>query len=162
MARLDEVTAGGRNVLAFLDMLAASEGTIRYGKDDGYDVLFGGQTFSNGYVDHPRQRVTRTMAGKPITSSAAGRYQFLERTWDAIVKQYGFRGRFTPEAQDLAAIKLIKERGALPDVQAGRFEIAVGKCKNIWASLPGAGYGQPEHKLETLLAAYQKAGGVVA
>lgn len=162
MARISQADAGGRNVLAFLDMLAASEGTIRYGKDDGYNVLFGGDTFSNGYVDHPRIKVTKTMNGKPITSSAAGRYQFLERTWDSIVKKYGFRGRFIPEAQDLGAIKLIQGRGAYADVQAGRFADAVKKCRGEWASLPGAGYGQPEHRLETLLAAYRKAGGQLA
>lgn len=150
------------NVKAFLDTLAISEGTILYGKNDGYDVLFGGGTFDNGYVDHPRIRVTRPMKGRSITSTAAGRYQFLERTWDAIVKQYGFRGRFIPEAQDLAAIKLIMERRAYDDVKAGRFNVAVDKCRNIWASLPGAGYGQPEHKLETLVAAYTNAGGKIA
>lgn len=150
------------NVKAFLDMLALSEGTVKYGKNDGYDVLFGGGTFDNGYVDHPRIKVTRPMGGKSITSTAAGRYQHLSRTWDDIVKRYGFRGRFTPEAQDLAAIKLIQERRAYDDVKAGRFPEAVKKCRNIWASLPGAGYGQPEHKLDTLVAAYQKAGGQLA
>lgn len=147
------------NVKAFLDMLAVSEGTVKYGAKDGYDVLFGGETFDNGFVDHPRIKVTRRMGGKSITSTAAGRYQHLARTWDDIVKRYGFRGRFTPEAQDLAAIKLIQERRAYEDVKAGRFTVAVEKCRNIWASLPGAGYGQPEHKLETLVTAYQKAGG---
>lgn len=38
----------------------------------------------------------------------------------------------------------------------------MGKVSNLWASLPGAGYGQPEHRLETLVAAYQRAGGVLA
>lgn len=149
------------NVRAFLDMLGASEGTIHYGNQDGYDVLFGGGLFV-GFDDHPRKKITRKMGGRSITSTAAGRYQFLERTWDAIVKQYGFKGRFTPEAQDLAAIKLIKERRAYEDVLAGRFDIAVEKCRNIWASLPGAGYGQPEHKLENLQASYLKAGGTIA
>lgn len=149
------------NVRAFLDMLAVSEGTVNYGKQNGYDVLFGGGLFV-GFDDHPRQKITRKMSGRSITSTAAGRYQFLERTWDAIVKQYGFKGRFTPEAQDLAAIKLIKERRAYEDVLAGRFDIAVEKCRNIWASLPGAGYGQPEHKLENLQASYLKAGGTIA
>ena len=149
------------NVVAFLDMLAVSEGTVRYGDQDGYNVLFGGETFSS-YADHPRRKITKTMKGKPITSTAAGRDQFLERTWDAIVKAYGFKGRFVPEAQDLAAIKLIKERRAYEDVVAGRFDEAVMKCRNIWASLPGAGYGQPEHRLETLVAAYKLAGGKFA
>lgn len=150
-----------KNVKAFLDMLAFSEGTIHYGKNDGYDVLFGGGTFTD-YSDHPRQKITRKMGSTSITSTAAGRYQFLSKTWDAIVKTYGFRGRFIPEAQDLAAIKLIRERKAYDDVVAGKFKSAVTKCRSIWASLPGAGYGQPEHKLEALREAYTKAGGTVS
>lgn len=61
------------NVKAFLDMLAFAEGTINYGKEGGYDVLFGGETFSNGYLDHPRKAITRRMGKTSITSSAAGR-----------------------------------------------------------------------------------------
>jgi muramidase (phage lysozyme) len=38
----------------------------------------------------------------------------------------------------------------------------VSRVRNIWASLPGAGYGQPEHKIEKLRAAYVAAGGVLA
>ncbi|MEI7000676.1 lysozyme, partial [Klebsiella pneumoniae] len=30
---------------------------------------------------------------------------------------------------------------------------------NIWASLPGAGYGQREHCLDRLVAVWRKAGG---
>lgn len=147
------------NIKAFLDMIAYAEGTINYGNEDGYNVLFGGETFDNGYVDHPRKAITRRMGNSSITSSAAGKYQFLTRTWDAIVKQYGFKGRFTPEAQDLAAIKLIQERKAYDDIKNGDFAKAVGKVRNIWASLPGAGYGQPEKKLKDLEKVYKEAGG---
>jgi len=40
--------------------------------------------------------------------------------------------------------------------------VAIDKCKNIWASLPGAGYGQHENSVDKLIAAYKAAGGVVA
>ena len=69
---------------------------------------------------------------------------------------------FGPESQDKWAIQLIKERRALPDIEAGRIESAIAKCRNIWASLPGAGYGQPEHKIEKLIAQYVKYGGKLA
>ena len=46
-------------------------------------------------------------------------------------------------------------------MQAGRFAAAVGKVRRIWASMPGAGYGQPEQDLNRLQAAYQAAGGTV-
>ncbi|MCY1296782.1 hypothetical protein D9M68_801160 [compost metagenome] len=56
----------------------------------------------------------------------------------------------------------IRERRALDDIKAGRIPEAIEKCRNIWASLPGAGYGQREHQLEDLLAHYVAAGGVLA
>jgi muramidase (phage lysozyme) len=144
--------AGGANVCAFLDMLGWSEGTVQVpGSDDGYNVLVGGTLFT-GYADHPRVSVALPRYG--IRSTAAGRYQFLSRTWDAIVRNYGFRGRFIPEAQDLAAIKLLKECGAYPLIQQGNITEAIKLAAPIWASLPGAGYGQREHRLTKLLEIY--------
>ena len=33
--------------------------------------------------------------------------------------------------------------------------------KNLWASLPGAGYGQFRHKADSLIAKFKEAGGTV-
>ena len=152
MARISAADAGGPNVLAFLDMLAWSEGTSTIkGSDDGYNVLVGGKLFTD-YSKHPKVLVPLPRYG--ISSTAAGRYQFLARTWDAIVKSYAFKGRFIPEAQDLAAIKLLTECDALPLIKAGCIPQAIAKAAPIWASLPGAGYGQREHKLAALLGIY--------
>lgn len=152
MARISAADAGGINVLAFLDMLAWSEGTSTINaSDDGYNVIVGGGLFTD-YSKHPRKLVALPRYG--IKSTAAGRYQFLAGTWDAIVRNYGFKGRFIPEAQDLAAIKLLTECGALPYIKAGRIVDAIAEAAPIWASLPGAGYGQREHKLANLLGIY--------
>ena len=35
------------------------------------------------------------------------------------------------------------------------------RCSNIWASLPGAGYGQFEHKADSLITKFKEAGGTV-
>ena len=43
----------------------------------------------------------------------------------------------------------IKERGALPMIDRGDIRQAIDRCSNIWASLPGAGYGQFEHKADS-------------
>ena len=40
------------------------------------------------------------------------------------------------------ALQQIKERGALPMIDRGDIRQAIDRCSNIWASLPGAGYGQ--------------------
>ena len=160
MARITAALAGGDNILAFLDMLAWSElgAEMLNSSDDGYNLIVGSlpgrlNTFSN-YAAHPNRLVY--LPRYSIKSSAAGRYQFLYRTWMAIVRNYSFRGRFTPEAQDLAAIKILIECKALPHIQAGRIQEAIALAAPIWASLPGAGYGQREHKLSNLLQIYSE------
>ena len=40
------------------------------------------------------------------------------------------------------ALQQIKERGALPMIDRGDIRQAIDRCSNIWASLPGAGYGR--------------------
>ncbi|MFK3845755.1 lysozyme [Stenotrophomonas sp. NPDC078853] len=161
MTQITPQQAGGVNVVAFLDMLAWSEGTDngrQPTKDRGYDVIVGGKLFTS-YADHPRVLVDLPKLG--IQSTAAGRYQLLRRYYDAYRKSLGLKD-FSPLSQDLIALQQIRERRALPLIQAGRIPEAIAAARNIWASLPGAGYGQFEHKLDSLLAAYRKAGGVVA
>lgn len=146
-----------QNLKAFLDMIAFSEGTLRFGDDDGYNVLVGGKLFK-GYADHPRELVT---INPGLKSTAAGRYQILARYYDAYKKLLDLKD-FGYDSQDAIAIQMIKEQRALDDVEAGRFNEAVEKCRNIWASLPGAGYGQRENSLAELRLAYIKAGGLFA
>ena len=60
------------------------------------------------------------------------------------------------------ALQQIKERGALPMIDRGGYPgQAIDRCSNIWASLPGAGYGQFEHKADSLIAKFKEAGGTV-
>lgn len=153
MARLKGIS---RNLNAFLDMIAFSEGTIGLG-DDGYNKLVNPAKFFTDYATHPNVLVR---VGK-IKSTAAGRYQHLSRHWtwyrDGIPLP-----DFGPESQDRWAIQLIRERKALALIEAGLIPEAIKRCSNIWASFPGAGYNQPEHKLGTLLAKYQEFGGELA
>jgi muramidase (phage lysozyme) len=143
-------------IAAFLDMLAFSEGTLGLG-DDGYNKLVNPAGFFADYSAHPNVRV---QVNKTLVSTAAGRYQFLSRDWAHYRDQLGLKD-FGPEAQDSWAIQLIREQRALPDLLAGRIASAITKCANIWASLPGAGYGQREHKMETLIAKFAEFGGGV-
>lgn len=46
----------------------------------------------------------------------------------------------------------------MTDVEVVPFPVAVAKVRNIWASLPGAGYGQHENAQGMRQAAYAKAG----
>jgi len=127
----DEMTAlQDTNVQAFLMMIRTGEGTAN---GNGYRTLFGGGLF-NGFADHPRISVTKS----GYTSTAAGAYQIIVGTWDSL----GLPD-FSPANQDIAAVRLIKRRGALNDVIAGRLALAIAKCNKEWASLPGSPYGQP-------------------
>jgi len=138
-------------------MIATSEGTAQIGDQDGYNVIVGGTTL-DGYADHPRKLVVLNKAG--LKSTAAGRYQLLSRYYDAYKKLLKLPD-FSPVSQDAIAIQQIRECKALGDVDAGRFDIAVKKCARIWASLPGAGYGQHENKLADLRIAYVNACGTL-
>lgn len=143
------------NLAAFLDTIANSEGTTKYGKDDGYDVLVGGNLFTS-YKDHPNKVIT--LANLGIKSSAAGRYQILYKYWRHY-KEVLMLNDFSPTNQDLVAIQYIKEQKAYKDVLNGNIKEAIAKCSNIWASFPGAGYNQHENKLQVLLDKYVEFGG---
>lgn len=122
------------HVQAFLHLIRMGEGTA---DPAGYSRLFGGRQFGS-FADHPRVAVPFGAT----TSSAAGAYQILARTWDEMRAQYSLPD-FSPASQDTAAVGLIKRRGALGDVLAGNFSQAINKCNREWASLPGSPYGQP-------------------
>jgi muramidase (phage lysozyme) len=162
--------AASRNLAAFLLTIRQAEGTAG---PDGYRTMFGHRLFAD-FNDHPRQPMQFTDAsGRRLWSSAAGAYQFMAispipsggstrvDTWDRLQRKLGLPD-FSPESQDRAAVELLDEAGALADVRAGRFAAAVAKARRTWASLPGAGYGQPERQLAWLQDKFTDAGGVVA
>ncbi|KFD23543.1 MAG: glycoside hydrolase family 104 protein [Yokenella regensburgei] len=157
------------NIAAFLDMLAYSEGTATHPltKDRGYDVIVTGidgkpEIFTD-YRDHPfaQGRPAKVFNRRGEKSTASGRYQQLYRYWPHYQQQLSLPD-FSPLSQDKLAIQLIRERSALEDLREGRIESAISRCCNIWASLPGAGYGQREHNLEKLITVWRNAGGVMA
>lgn len=157
------------NLRAFLDMLAYSEGTATSPatKDRGYDVIVTGidgkPEIMTSYGTHPFAggRRPKVINSKGLSSTASGRYQFLVRDWGFYRLKLNLPD-FGPDSQDRWACQLIKERRALDDIETGHFIIAVGKVSNLWASLPGAGYGQPEHRMASLENAYERAGGQFA
>lgn len=157
------------NRSAFLDCLAFSEGTStsRATKCNGYDVIVTGidgrPEIFDDFSDHPfnKGRPSKIINSRGLKSNASGRYQFMLRDWKHYRDQLNLPD-FGPTSQDLWAIQLIRERGALPLIDIGQFHLAVLRCKNLWASLPGAGYGQRENDIDKLVAAYRAAGGEMA
>lgn len=159
-----------RNVRAFLDTIARAEGTAG---PNGYRTLFGGGLFT-GWTDHPRIAKQFTdKAGRRLWTSAAGRYQFMAvspipgggstrvDTWDRLKRKLSLPD-FSPASQDRAAIELLDEAGALVRIRRGDFAGAVAAARRTWASLPGAGYNQPEKSIAFLQSTFLNAGGALA
>lgn len=152
------------NRKAILDMIAKCEGT-----GDCYNALFGyhpilhpDRVFDNGYIRHPNIKFPFTQTdGTKNYSTAAGRYQFIFRTWADDAEAIGAPD-FSPEWQDEAALFEIEKHGALDDVDAGRLQDAVDKISGVWASLPSSHYLQPKRDYAFALAAFIDAGGTIA
>jgi muramidase (phage lysozyme) len=155
MSHVSSSSAGGlwelpKTVRAFMDTLAYSEGTKEH-----YDYIFTYVTFTS-YADHPR----RIVCSGRLCSSAAGRYQFLSKTWDALAADLALTD-FTPPNQEKACLELVRRAGAyelaLKADKPANFKAAVKKINTIWASLPGSPYGQPTHSMTALWEVYQEA-----
>lgn len=152
------------NRAAFLSTIAHSElsDQLIAKSDNGYNVIVG-STPSNpilftSYADHPRKLV---LIRPGLWSTAAGRYQILGHYYD-VYKQQLRLPDFGHDSQDAIAFQMIRECGALDDIDSGRIQMALTKCRSRWASLPGAGYGQHENSIDQLVAAYKAAGGTLA
>lgn len=149
---------------AFLDMIAAAEGTSNTlsscGKnDDGYKSIFGcdhnsSRIFYN-YGYHPAKAFA---TGWGTYSDASGRYQFKSTTWNELAGKHGLAD-FSPSSQDKGAILKIKERGSNPNsiVNYSSFDNAVYGVRLEWASMPHSPYGQKTYGVKPLYDLYLKA-----
>lgn len=160
-----------RNVSALLQAIAQAEGTAN--QADPYRVCFGYRHTIMSLRDHPA--ITGEWKGEKLpdaqcraagfspgcVSTAAGKYQIIRPTWERLRSRLGLRD-FGPASQDAAAVELLRETGALDRIRTGDLAGAVSLAKRTWASLPGAGYDQPERSLGYIQTAYLNAGGALA
>jgi muramidase (phage lysozyme) len=129
---------------AFFATIGFAEGT-----GDRYNLIYTFRTFSS-YADHPRL----VICSRGLCSSAAGRFQILDVTWDGIRRGLP---DFSPRSQDEAARRLIRNRGVhgiTTRMDYGRFSASIYKLANEWASLPGSPYGQPRKSMNELWRVY--------
>ncbi len=138
------------NVRAALDAIAKAEGTANM-PGGGYNTLFGGGQFGD-LSSHPG------FAGgfyKGRRQSASGRYQIQKKTYDEISRQTGLTG-FDQASQDQMAAYLLFKQGAVDNFVRGDFKGGFFDSRKIWASLPGAGYGQGERSDRFLMRAVEE------
>lgn len=142
------------SVKAILDTIAYAESTLN---DQGYQTTFGFQYFDN-LNDHPRRIICKEFKGDWLCSSAAGRYQILQKTWDRVARKIHAQN-FSPHEQDRAAAQLLLENNALARIAKGflsfgQFKQIMALLNPIWASLPGSPYGQPTRSAKELYMVY--------
>jgi muramidase (phage lysozyme) len=136
---------------AMLDTIAWTEGTRGHGKD-GYNV-----TFAYHYFDSCDQHPNETICSGKLCSTAAGRDQFLYKTFTGLKLP-----NFWPEQQELGALELIERRGVdLPEgpMTATEFANALDRLSYEWSSLPPGRYGTPRHSLSEIRDEYCRLAG---
>ena len=161
----------GRNISAFIGMIHWAEGTAS--QADPYAVCYGYRHTVQNFANHPAvtgewrgEKLSDAMCanagfGPGCVSTAAGAAQIIKPTWVRLAAKLGLPD-FSPASQDAATVELIRSRGALEDVKAGRVADAIVKCKNEWASLPGNYAKQGQRSIANLVAQYQQNGGYTA
>ena len=93
------------NERRWLDTVCFAEGTWDPNRGGcQYDMMFGGGRFKD-FSRHPD--VVNKAGG--LASAAAGAYQFMPGTWESVGG-----GAMTPDRQDQAALRLIRNRGVDP------------------------------------------------
>ena len=134
------------NAARFLNMVAHVEGTEQL----GYNTLFGNKYFAD-LSRHPNVQQKFTQTDKKTNSTtAAGRYQFIKPTWDSERKKYGIND-FSPISQDVVALSLAVNRGALPCILAGDLKCAANKVGGEWAGMPSSTAPQPKKSWKSTL-----------
>ena len=135
---------------ALLDTIAWAEGTRGRGSD-GYNVIVG-YKYAQECSRHPNRLIRLSST---LSSTAAGRYQFLTRTWKSLALP-----TFQPGNQDRGGLKLVVRRGVKVPVDramtATELANALSKLSYEWASLPPNRYGQGNRSPSQVRAEYCK------
>lgn len=155
--------SGSIEMRALLDTIASGEGR--------YNNMWCGQKFTD-MSTHPYKTDAMptpnkcTSKGKVISSTAAGRYGFLYKTYTSLKKKGQFQTGFTPKDQDEGAIALIKQKGitqeqlktALESKEKTKLIPLFDKIAPIWASIPSSAksgesyYGQRAQSTDKITA----------
>jgi muramidase (phage lysozyme) len=173
-------------VAAFLDLIAASEGTSTnpLTRADGYDIIVTGVDGPHLFTDfsvHPfslgrppilvragkdatYSSINAGTTGKPIqlTPAVAEVRSTASGRYQLILPtwealcQKGRSRTFSAASQDLAAIQLLTGCGACYELLAGHISTAIDKACETWASFPGNPYQQGGRSLDWLLTTYDR------
>ena len=124
---------------------------VRKPENHGYDVIVGGELFTD-YSDHLAKLVTLNPKLKLQALDATSFFPVM----DAYRKK---RSYDFPKSQDAVLLQQIKERGAFYLRTIVVISVRQSTVAAIFSfTLPGAGYGQFEHKADSLIAKFKRSG----
>ena len=140
---------------AFLDMPGGRRELITdVRKPKSWDLLT--SLWAESYLQllrSPRKLVT---LNPKLKSTGAGR--LASCWWDAYRKQLGLKD-FSPKKVGTLQRHCSRLRAwRFTMIDRGDIRQAIDRCSNIWASLPGAGYGRLGTKADSLIAKIQRSG----
>ena len=122
------------NVKAFLDTIAWS---LRRVPGNSYRLKINDEEFSS-FEKHPREKICGAFYGvdkEKVCADSAGRYHITSETWDSLSQRLKLKD-FSPESQDTAVVELLRETGALNDIEEGSLETAIYKAAPDWVTFP--------------------------
>ena len=138
---------------AFLDMLAY-RGELDNGRqktrNHGYDVIAGGEAIYWLLRSLP---ANLSRANPKLKSTGADATSFFPV--GGMLNAGSLAWKTSSSKSDAVALQQIKERGAYSMIDRGDISSGTDCCSNI-ISLPGAGYGQFEHKADSLIAKFKE------
>ena len=117
-------------------------------------MFYSGTKFTS-FDDHPGQFNCTGHGKKKRCSTASGNYMILQSVWTEVAKRLDLKD-FSPFNQDIAALYLLNEKGALEDIERGDIKLAMKKAGDIWATIPGSRFGESTKTEESLIKFYKK------
>lgn len=175
---------GDRRITAFLDLIAASEGTSSnpVTKSDGYDIIVSGIDGHHRFDDfssHPfeggrppilvraakpaQQAKTDPNTGFVLTPSkpaVTAIHSTASGRYQIVLETWRELAAtlhlklFNPSCQDSAALELLFQHRADSLLMQGMCAEAILACNNVWASFPSNDYGQGGRSLDWLISTY--------
>jgi tape measure domain-containing protein len=131
--------------------------TLRFSEGAGYGTKVGGKQHDvTGLKDTSIVHVGRDKRGKELYSSADGGYQIINKTEKGLQRALG-QLPFDEHGQDLRAVYLMIQRGAIEPLLRGDLLRAVQDLNKEWASLPGSPYGQGTRSFSSISRVYKNA-----
>ena len=147
-----EINNQRKGVPRYAGVVGGTDNGRQKTRNHGYDVIVG-ELFTD-YSDHPRKLVT---LNPKLKSTGARRYSFFPVGGMPTANSLAWKTSLR-KVRTLWHCSRLRSVALYLSIDRGDIRQAIDHLLlNIWASLPGAGYGQFEHEADSLIAKFKEA-----